>query len=482
MNVLTGDRVEFSATRLRSTKLKISHLPITRAQPATKTGRWADSGKVDRRSISLGSVGNIGLLFDSMDCLVRHPMAISMFSNQTSPIAIDFGSASIKMLQINPGDPPSIQSAAEIEVPDDAREDMNRRFDYLAEKLPKYVRKGKFKGKRVVCCLPSTGSIVQHMHVPQSGGIAGEEYINSQLQIQTGMLPGNMVVRTSSVKEVHRETGLTDETICFALPKEHVMRHVDLLKRCKLEVVGVHTEQHTIVWAFHHLHQRTGDENVTTLYVDLGWGNTKVAISHGDKLVFSKNIDIGGCHFDQQIAETLNCDIASARGHRLAAAAEGCSAMAGRGSSSTGSAILDRGLSMANEAAATATADPDDRRQGGEASSLQPTMGGDLDAVLSPGGVDCSELIDSLTDELAMCLRYHQALFEDRKIDRAIFVGGESRQPELCRTMARRLNVQAQLGDPLGRFNRKNAEAVKVKLGTIQPGWTVACGLVTGAN
>ena len=72
-------------------------------------------------------------------------------------------------------------------------------------------------------------------------------------------------------------------------------------------------------------------------------------------------------------------------------------------------------------------------------------------------GVDCSELVESMADELKMCARYHGSLFGGQKIDRVIFLGGEARSTILCRKLAESLNVPAQLGDPIARFAKRSS-------------------------
>ena len=59
-------------------------------------------------------------------------MVLSMFSAQTSPIAIDFGSSAVKMLQITPGDNPAIQAAIGLRVPDAVRLDRDARIERRA--------------------------------------------------------------------------------------------------------------------------------------------------------------------------------------------------------------------------------------------------------------------------------------------------------------------------------------------------------------
>lgn len=417
-------------------------------------------------------------------------MPISMFTSQPSPIALDFGAASVKVLQLGPGDDPALVSAFELPIPESARMDVGKRLEFLGEELPKALRKGRFKGRRATCIIPGAHTFVQHFQAPATGGADVDEYIRTQLQVLTGMSPGNMVIRTVNVTETHRESGPIREIICFAVPRDVVMRYIDLIKRCRLEVSSVHSEQQAMVRAFAHLHRRQGDEQITNLFLDLGWSGTRVAISHGASLVFAKGIPIGGWHFDQRIADTLHCDLATARAHRVAAAEESLRAatLAGARAATTGSAILDTGLALAHEAiesgaraSVAATAVATERRGAGKPRTLIEA-GGRTGAALAPGGVDCSELVDSIVDELAMCLRYHRWLFESRPVTRAIFTGGEARQLELCRVIAERLEVSAMLGDPLARIKTEGGDTGNVVFGRAQPGWAVACGLCNGAD
>ena len=48
-------------------------------------------------------------------------MGLSMLPTQLSPIAVDVGAASIKVLQVTIGERPSIHALAELEIPDPIR-------------------------------------------------------------------------------------------------------------------------------------------------------------------------------------------------------------------------------------------------------------------------------------------------------------------------------------------------------------------------
>ena len=92
--------------------------------------------------------------------------------------------------------------------------------------------------------------------------------------------------------------------------------------------------------------------------------------------------------------------------------------------------------------------------------------------------------LDTMVEQLTQCLRYYESVFRNQSIERAIFVGGQAYDKRLCGALARRLNLPAQVGDPLVRIQRSpGCEAnVRVDCRQPQPGWAVAVGLSIGAT
>jgi type IV pilus assembly protein PilM len=411
-------------------------------------------------------------------------MGFSMFSSQAKPIAVDFGLTAVKMLQIVNGERPTVVAAAEIPIPDTLRNDTAGLFTFYADQIPKAMRKAKFKSRRAVIAIPASQTLIQHMQLAYVEGANKDDLIKTQLQAQTGCSPHGIVVRSIEVKDVHKDGQVRSEVICFAIARDTVMRYVELLKKFKLETVGVHTETVAMVRAFDHLNRRDSDENVTTLYVDVGWGGTNVAIAHGKEIVFSRYIQIGGRHFDQLIASTLHVDLETARAHRLTMQGPTAgSNRSRRAAGDTGAALLNVAsaahASAKGGARASGTVTEVDRRIGAVPSELaQELPPGEPPA--SPANVDMTELLDTVADELSMCLRYHQGLFPERSIDRAIFLGGEARQAWMCQHIVKKLRLPAQLGDPIARMNREGTPPTPgLKLDQPQPGWAVTCGLCT---
>jgi hypothetical protein len=116
-----------------------------------------------------------------------------------------------------------------------------------------------------------------------------------------------------------------------------------------------------------------------------------------------------------------------------------------------------------------------DRRCGSSTSSLGPKLAG---SPVSVGNVDCALLIESLVDDLQLCLRHHAATWPSVPVSRVIFTGGEARQSWLCRQLVQALQLPGQVGDPLARLRCVDgATPLDGWPQRPRPDWAVAAGL-----
>ncbi len=411
-------------------------------------------------------------------------MALGFFKSSIAPVAIDFGYSELKLLQVQPGDPATLIAAARQVIPEAARNDPAARQSFLVEALPRVIREGGFKGKTAICSIPAWQTFVQHMQIRGGEGVdAITDQLKAQLQTIIACDPNNVVVRYVEVGEVFRENQQMLEVICFAVARDVVMRQIDLLNKCRMEIGGFHAEPIAIVRSFEHLYRRAGDDQITTLYVDLGASCTKAMIAHGKEIRFAKTIPVGGRHFDQRLAESLNCEIGAAHAQRLAVSkpsavrggTEGISVRAGAVAAGIGAWSAARGGQQAARGTVA------DRRAGsipGEFAPVDNGIAAQTEGSESVVRQAVEPLIEQLIDELKMCARYHRSLFENRSLDRVVFIGGESMDRDLCREVAESLGVATYQGNPFGRLLRTGEERFVGFDGThSEPGWSVAMGL-----
>jgi Tfp pilus assembly PilM family ATPase len=390
-------------------------------------------------------------------------------------IAIDFGVSSLKVLQIAPGQPPSLVAAACLETPEPLTTDAKKRLAFQCEALPRLIKSSKFKGKRAVCAIPAPMTFCKPLRLQRTEGISMTDLVRGAVSAQLHCDPNALVYRHVEVPGV---AGAKTEVICMAASRELIATLMGAVKAARLEPVGIHTEYMAALCAFAPITRRASDEHLTTLYLDLGAGTTKVMIAHGRRLVFAKGIELGGLRFDETVARQLNCGLETARQHRLAMDQPAPVAPEPARTATGGMALLSAGMRKEAARAPSAMAAVSERRTGG----LPPGHSRDLttmrQASVAPPRADLTEPLEMLTDEVQMCLRYHDSLFPGRRIDRAVFVGGEARNKGLCQHVARTLRVPAHVADPLAGMSRTGKEPTPgMDPGLAQPGWCVSVGL-----
>lgn len=398
---------------------------------------------------------------------IRRLGSLGTLNQLSPPISVDFGVSALKVLQIAKGDPPSLVSAAFIPTPEELQSDPLARLDFQSDALARVVRTGGFKGKRAVCALPSFMTTCKHVRVAKGDPASVNAQVASTLAQQINAAPGSLVLRTVDVGEVERvgaTGGKQSEVICIAAHRDGVRRLMDAIKLARLEPVGMHSEFAATLKAFGDLAKApVGGGERTTLYLDIGRGSTRVLIAHEDTMVFARVLPLGGRALDEAIVSSRNMTIEEARRARYAHAGD----MPERGR------IAEPGVNSRARASGAI----------GDDSLDEPTglTGHVACATLAPCGPDepaLNEAIEILTDEVLMCLRYHESLFPTRKVSAVVFMGGESRHAGLCQHLARSLKLPAQVADPLARIARSGKEpATGVNMKEAQPGWTVALGL-----
>jgi Tfp pilus assembly PilM family ATPase len=367
-------------------------------------------------------------------------------------VSIDFGSQLLKVLQVTPGEPAQLVAAACVQTPPELMHDAAKRLEFQCEQLPTVIKAGGFKGRRGVCSLPVSQMFCKHMQVAVEAGGSVTEAAAAMAAGQLGVEPDVLAVRAIEVSDAVVPGGSAGngggpkrEVIALATAKSLVDRVMEALRTAKLEPVGLQSEFQAIVAGFRPVNRRTQDIDVTSLYLDIGAGATKIVIGHGTKLAFAKAIGIGGRFIDQVAAHQAGCSVAEARTLRL------------------GMQTLQRG--------GTGGAVVETEGGGGAATMVAQSAKASV--------IDLAEPLRALTDEINLSVRYHQELFPKRQIDRLIFVGGESRHAALCQHIARQFSFPAHTSDPLARIARTGSEPCNgVDIAQPQPGWAVPLGLL----
>jgi len=391
-------------------------------------------------------------------------MALGWSKSRTSPIGIDFGADTLKLLQINPSSPPQLVAAAAVVMPDHARRDPSSRSEFLAEALKTALKQQPFKGRRCVISLPAYQTMVHNFELSTNEHENVKQAVEMQLRQRLNVDPNRMVVRIFEVGQVVREGVSKHEVVVMAAAKESVMKYIESAQRAKLDVVGVECEAHAVLAAFGTMISNTDQQHATDptalCFIDMGGAMTKVVIAHGQDMVFAKTINAGGDHITRQLAEARGISFEEARKARIAGAAETATADTAPVATATSSDTPPAGTGLPS-----LDTQPDFRTAGAHSA-------GDGQPPLS------TDTVDSIIDELQLCLRYYASLFPQRPVSKLVFFGGEANNIKTCQSIARAVRIGAQLGDPMARMiTLGRGLAAGVDVNQPQPGWAVPLGL-----
>ncbi|HVT80208.1 MAG TPA: pilus assembly protein PilM, partial [Phycisphaerae bacterium] len=343
-------------------------------------------------------------------------MVLSWFASKVTPIAVDIGTENIKLLQAEPRDGQfRLVAAASETIPEEARAKSADREAFINDALKKMLTDG-FRGKQVVTCLPSHAMAVQHLRMAKMNPDELAKALPFEAAGKLPFDPNRAVLKHTVSGEVFQGQDSRQEVILMAAPREAVDRHLNLLSKQKLEVVGIHVEQNALIECFGHLFRRKGDENICTMFIDMGASSTHVVISHGKSLVFAKHVSTGGDTFNRAVADLLKIAPSQAKDMRVRASKQQAQA-----------ARLPAGV--------VALGGQQSGHPLGRNNNGTPVTGIDPDMVDKVGEATQAPL-ENLMNELVLCMRYYEGIFPGKVVDRAIFVGGESRHVPMCQKIA----------------------------------------------
>jgi len=358
-------------------------------------------------------------------------MKLTKNARKALPIGIDIGTTSVKLAQVRSADQQlELSAAALVPVPNRCQDDPAELRRFIPDALRAALSEDSFDGRECIISLPARDTFVRHVKLPK---LPPAEIPRALVLEFQGKLPYDVkdaVIRHVVAGEIYDDGEQKQELIVVTVHRPTLESYVSAARKARLNVVAVNIEAFAVVECFGRLFNRVSDEARTTLFLDFGARSTQVVLAHGKRAVFAHNLKRGASQFDVALAERANLPVDLAHRLRL-------------------------GLT--------------DRQNAADISQeeIYHMLAGELDV---------------LADELTQCLRYYESVFRNRNIERAIFVGGQAYDRKLCQLVAQRLNLPAQIGDPLLRLRCPDGVGRSVGLQHNEPcpALAVAVGLSLG--
>ena len=358
-------------------------------------------------------------------------MPLKFLKTRVLPIGVDLGTSHLKLAQLRMVQQDiELLAAGSEEIPADLRTQEPERMDFIARAIRRSLKSNNFQGRKCVLALPTSQLFLQHLKLPRVPKAGLESLLRAELAGKLPYAVEEAVIGYVLAGEVFGEGEPRQEVIVAAAARDTVETYLELAGKARLEVVGINVESCAVVECFGRLFRRNGDAARTILFVDMGVFSTQVCLTHGDKLVFARNLRLGEQQIDNALAEGMHMDVEQAHSLRW------------------------------------------DLQKGQNSEQAQEEIYRHLE-----------EPLGQLAAEITQCLRYCEATFRNQPVERMVLAGGQAYDKRLCQSLAERLNLPAQIGDPLVRIGRVAGAGLQIGLDRRepQPQWAVAVGLSLGA-
>lgn len=371
---------------------------------------------------------------------------MSLMRQKAGPIAIDFGSYALRAIQLAGREQRTrvLAAACHVYAPREGGRAPSR--GEVVEALKTVLREQKFVGRDAVSALSPRELKVRNIRLPEMPPSELASAVRYEATERIAGLNEDAEIRFIPAGSVPGDTDAQQEVILLAAPASVVSEHLAMLSEVGLNSVGIDAPPCALFRPFERYLRQSEDQDQVNAFVDVGWSGMRIAITRGNRIVFTKSYDIGGEAFNRFVARSLSVDLADADEIRRQVAA-----------SRVG---MDPVLRCA----------PDERSGGGERGApLTPTTVEAVDAAVRAGW-------EKLGKEIGLCLRYYAVTFRGARLDSITCVGGESLDPHHLEYLSEVTGVSCRPGFPLRNLTFADALPVTEGRGAMVE-WTTVVGL-----
>ncbi len=343
--------------------------------------------------------------------------------HRCSPIGVDVGSRSVKLLQLD-ADYGAVQEAARWDLPPRPPGDPDLRAQQVAEAIDRARDGRNFRGRNAIFCLGAENLFVQNIRVAQASGVELRKIVHFEAAGRLPFASEEAEIRYVEAGNVRQGDTARREVILMACRRPVIDGLLALAEKTGLTPVAIDVEPAALLRCYCRQLRRDGDEGRRLMLVNIGASNTAVVIARGTDAMFVKYVDVGGRQLDEAVAKHLK-------------------------------------MSLPDAVAL--------RRHNGDrpAEQRDPEVARSIRESIRP-------VLDAMAQELSLCLRYYSVTFRGQPLSKIVLGGGEA-TGTLCEWLSARLDVECEQGDPLRTFD------TPLPSGRVGQ-WDVAAGLALRNN
>ena len=362
-----------------------------------------------------------------------------LFANKAWPIGMDIGTESVRLLQLAPtGDLIQAVACGRWWFPESVGDDPKARRDAMIEPVRKMLKGRRFRGRQVITALSCDQIEIKNVRLPMMPDSQIRQAVEAEAADRFDFpVQGNQLnfLRSGTVRSGNE---VRNEVVMLAARDEIIQDHIAMLEEMGLYPDHIEAEPVALFRNQLRYLRRQADEEAVSVVIDIGVRGTCVVVARGREPVFVKFIDIGGRRMTEAVARQLNLNYHDARQMRLRAAK-----------------IRSRGGDRRG----------DDHNDTPDRSSVDWTI---RDAIRSE--------VESLSREIALCLRYCSVTFRGLRPEGVMLMGGQACDPLCVDMIAEQLNMDCSVCQPL-----RNVESSAADFGedrrSLMTDWALCTGL-----
>lgn len=208
----------------------------------------------------------------------------------TLPIGIDFGSSTIRMVQLGQRqDQYALLACAAAAVPQEARHDFSQRLEHARQAVRQLRKENDFKGNECVFCLPTDSIFVQHVRIPRLPPEHIAQAVQKELPYPTQDTSVHHLVAGQIVENGQSRL----EVIVIAVAHSILHSYMDVIQHARLETLSIGIGALAIVECLCREGTQTRENGKSRLFLDIGVSYTQIAIAYNHRIVFIRNLPIG---------------------------------------------------------------------------------------------------------------------------------------------------------------------------------------------
>jgi type IV pilus assembly protein PilM len=360
----------------------------------------------------------------------------AILGGEYSPIGLDVGHDSVKMLQLCRRGAQSnwrVSAGGIYPFSDAVRQNPAQRWRQVSTAVRSLMAgpaRAGFHGRKVVAALDHQQVLVKNARLPKMPASELAEALKWEAAERIPFDLTGGLVHHLVAGDVRQGGEQRQEVLLFAVEEKTLRETLESLDAAAVSPVGLDAQSLALARSAECFLPADSDPDSVSALVDLGSASCQVLIRRGGRTVFVKTIEIGSADMTRAVVE------------KVGGTPEDAASMRSRLGAPGGQDSSDENSKVARVVA----------------SAMRP-------------------VVERLAQEISLCLRYYSVTFRGRRPDAVTVVGGAAHDQAVLRLLGEAMGLNVQAGKPLAGMSA--SDAVCQWGGGVDAGgpeWAVALG------